>query len=56
MLTMTDINRAQKHLSKISSIVVKQTMKDKNMGLQDAYEKCKRDYMKKYGTEFPKPY
>lgn len=56
MLTMNDVRKAQKHVGKIAMTMIKQTMIEQRMGLKDAYEKCKQDYMAKYGVELPKPY
>lgn len=56
MLTMNDIRKSQKNVGKIVMEMIKQTMKDNGLGLKDAYEKCKQDYMARYRMELPKPY
>ena len=55
-VTLSSVRKLHVQLSKTSLKLIQQTMRDNDMGLKDAYEKCNNAYVKKYGCPMPKPY
>lgn len=55
-LTIASIRKLQYQIHSDCCSLIQQTMKEKNMGVKDAYELCKKNYAAKYGSSFPTPY
>jgi hypothetical protein len=55
-VTLSSVRKLDVQLQDFSYQLIQQTMRDNDMGLKDAYEKCNNAYVKKYGYPMPKPY
>ena len=53
-VTMTTVRKLETQLSISIISLIKKTMKDNDMGLKDAYQKCKDEYYRKYRCPMPK--
>jgi hypothetical protein len=53
MATIEDISKLYNKMIRAKMQLIKQTMKDNDMGVKDAYEKCKSDYLRRYGYSMP---
>ena len=54
-ITIAMIKKQQRNLYKMSVDYLKQTMKSKNLGLKDAYQKCKVDYSNNFHDNYSFP-
>jgi hypothetical protein len=55
-VTIHDIRNLEHQLCTASCALIARTMEDNNLGIKEAYDKCKKEYKNKYRRLMPTPY